>query len=196
MMMKSHERTVLMLLFSANVLATSILIAGLAGIYYTGDPVMFPDYTWTETIYIIMQNLETLAYTIGASAPGSHPPPPFLLTDLLCFPYCRTDKLTKHFILKVLYRSIVGKSGSSAGSGGGRMWRLDNYKKSGSGSGGTTITNNTAAWSEEASRKGSMFKPAPIHPPTPQDVQKRDFDMPAQDSPHLYHDKARLTTSV
>ena len=59
-----------MLLFSANVLATTILIAGLAGIYFTGDPVKFPDYTWLETIYIIMQNLETLAYTLGASAPG------------------------------------------------------------------------------------------------------------------------------
>ena len=70
MMMKSHERTVLIQLFSANILATIILIAGLAGIYYTSDPVKFPDYTWLETIYIVMQNLETLAYTIGASAPG------------------------------------------------------------------------------------------------------------------------------
>lgn len=69
-MMKSHERTVLMLLFGSNVLATCILIAGLAGIYFTGDPAVFVDYTWLETIYIIMQNLEMLAYTIGASAPG------------------------------------------------------------------------------------------------------------------------------
>ena len=70
MMLKSEERMILMLLFSANILATCILIAGLAGIYYTGNALQFPDYTWTETIYIIMQNLETLAYTLGATAPG------------------------------------------------------------------------------------------------------------------------------
>ena len=173
-----------MLLFSANVLATSILIAGLAGIYFTGDPVKFPDYTWLETIYIIMQNLETLAYTLGASAPGVQNPFP------TCLHHLYIDQLTS---VKVLYRAIVGKSGSTGSSDRGKEWKLRSYKSS-EGSGGTTLTNNTATWSYKTSRMGSIFKPAPTYPPTAQDGRRGDFDMASPDSPHLYNDKARLTS--
>ena len=179
--MKSHERTVLMLLFSANVLATSILIAGLAGIWFTGDPVTFPDYTWLETIYIIMQNLETLAYTIGASAPGKQ------ASFVIYLSLLRKELINP----AVLYRSIVGKPGSRGSSDRARAWRLHDYKDSGN-SGGTTLTNNTAPSAYQTGRKGSMFKPAPIDPSTAQDAWKGEDIMASPTSPHLYHDKAQL----
>ena len=102
MMLKSQERTVLMLLFSANMLATTILIAGLTGIWYTSDPIKFPDYTWLETIYIIMQNLEMLAYAIGASTPGKLPPPRFLARPVNSIPFAHkansfSSTLPRHY---------------------------------------------------------------------------------------------------
>ena len=181
MMMKSHERTVLILLFSANTLATIILVAGLAGIYYTSDPVKFPDYTWLETIYIVMQNLETLAYTIGASAPGKqiHAPSKYFYVGSL-------------INNAVLYRAIVRKSDSRGSSD--RPMR--GYKDSNEISDGTTVTNNSNSkpWTLHSIRKGSIFKPSAIFTSKGQKSQTDDFTMVSPTSPHLYHDKQRLNS--
>ena len=178
MMLQSYERTVLMMLFSANILATAILIAGISGIWFTSNPDAFPDSTWLETIYIIMQNLEMLAYTVGASAPGRQ----FLRAY-------RLSSIRKANLPSVLYRFLVGQPGSRS-SDRAKSWRFLPYKKSDR-SNDIALTKGPEPPSYHGNTQSSVFKTPPIYLSAVQDARERDFRTMAptpahNDRPTLY----------
>jgi hypothetical protein len=70
MKLQSYERRILMIVFSANLLGTAMLLIGIYGIYVSTNLASIYDPSWNETVFVIMSDLEIVAYALGAAAPS------------------------------------------------------------------------------------------------------------------------------
>lgn len=66
--LKPFERMALMLVFGASLLGTITCLIGICGIWFNRNSQAFVDLTYTDTLFVMLNDIEILMYTLGASA--------------------------------------------------------------------------------------------------------------------------------